>query len=340
MVAVFRSWWQQIKQHRAAIGVTAIILVVVIGFIIIGYRFKWTGFNGYNQMTIAYTISGTNAGTVVRTEVSQPGKTLWDWMQLLFIPVVLAVAGFWFNHRERKAAELRAEAEREIEQQRAKADREISFDNQREAALKEYIDKMSELLLHEKLRESKPEDEVRKIARVLTLTVLPRLDGKRKGSVLQFLHESDLIDKSKSIIDLQGADLNQAYLYEADLRQAKLSGANLKQADCTSAKLNQADFTSADLSQAFMNLANFTSADLSQAYLYRADFTSAKLISTNLSQAYLFEADLSGADLSGADLSGANLRGANLIGATITTEQLDQVKSYKHAKLPSGLKHP
>src|SRR5215469_16784321 len=81
-------------------------------------------------------------------------------MQLLFIPVVLAVAGFWFNHRERKAAELRAEAEREIERQHAKTESDIAEDNQREAALQEYIGKMSELLLHEKLRESKSEDEV------------------------------------------------------------------------------------------------------------------------------------------------------------------------------------
>ena len=60
-------------------------------------------------------------------------------MQLLFIPVVLAVAGFWFNHRERKAAELRAENERKTAELHAEADREISLDNQREAALKEYI---------------------------------------------------------------------------------------------------------------------------------------------------------------------------------------------------------
>ncbi len=96
-------------------------------------------------------------------------------MQLLFIPVVLAVAGFWFNHRERKAAELRAEAEREIEQRRAELESDIAEDNRREAALQEYINKMTELLFHENLRESKPEDEVRSIARVLTLTVLPRL---------------------------------------------------------------------------------------------------------------------------------------------------------------------
>ena len=71
---------------------------------------------------------------------------------------------------------------------------------------------MSELLLHENLCKSKPDDEVRKIARVRTLTVLTRLDGKRKGSVIQFLYESELIDKNKTIIDLLGADLNNAEL--------------------------------------------------------------------------------------------------------------------------------
>ncbi len=186
-----RSWWQQIKKHRVAIGVVAIVLVVAITLIIVGYWFDWAGFSGYNKITVAHTISGTNAGTVIRTEEYQPGRTLWDWMQLLFIPVVLAVAGFWFNHRERKAAELRAEnerqaaelraeAEREIELRRAKTERDIAEDNQREEALKEYIDKMSEMLLHAKLRESKPEDEVRTIARVLTLTVVRRCDANGK----------------------------------------------------------------------------------------------------------------------------------------------------------------
>jgi len=46
-----QEWWQQFKQHRLAIGVGAIVLVVVIVFIIIGYWFDWTSFNGYNQVT-------------------------------------------------------------------------------------------------------------------------------------------------------------------------------------------------------------------------------------------------------------------------------------------------
>src|SRR6266566_3327964 len=60
-------------------------------------------------------------------------------------------------------------------QQGKVSDREHT-DNQRETALQAYIDTMSELLLHEKLRDSAEEDEVRKIAHVRTLTILPRLN--------------------------------------------------------------------------------------------------------------------------------------------------------------------
>src|SRR6266481_8147673 len=144
MGAGFRLWWQQIKKHRVAIGVVAIVLVVAITLIIVGYWFDWAGFNGYNKVTIAHTISGTNAGTVIRTEEYQPGRTLWDWLQLLIVPAVLAVGGYLFtftiSRNERKAADRHNQTEREI-----------ALDNQRETALQAYIDKMSELLLNKQL---------------------------------------------------------------------------------------------------------------------------------------------------------------------------------------------
>src|SRR5260370_34966560 len=115
MGAKLRAWWEQMQKYRRAIGVVVIVLivVVVIALMIVVVLSNGTGLNGYNKVSTVHTISGPSAGTVTRTEEYQPGKTLWDWMQLLFIPVVLAVAGFWFNHRERKGAELRADNERQ-----------------------------------------------------------------------------------------------------------------------------------------------------------------------------------------------------------------------------------
>ncbi|HEX6478619.1 MAG TPA: pentapeptide repeat-containing protein [Ktedonobacteraceae bacterium] len=305
-----RSLWQQIKQHRVTIGAGAIVFVVAIVIIIIGYQFDWTGFNGYNKITTTHIISGTNAGTVTKTEEYQQGKGLWDWLQLLFVPAVLTLGAVWITARQnhdREIAERQYKADRELAERQHQADRELAADNQGEASLQAYIDKMSELLLHEKLRDSNDIDEVRNIARVRTLRVLHQLDGMRKRNVLLFLYESGLIDKNKRIIVLSGANLAEADLAEANLSGATLSGANL-------------------------NVANLHYADLNGANL-RAAF----LVEANLNGALL-----RGANLFNANLLGADLRGTDLTGATgITVEELESLtKLLQGAIMPDGTKHP
>ncbi|HEU0002636.1 MAG TPA: hypothetical protein VFQ36_17140 [Ktedonobacteraceae bacterium] len=158
MFAKIQKRWRQIRRPLEAtiIILSLVILLVLIVLIIIGYLLRWD-WTGLNQ------------------------KTLWDWLQLLIIPAVLTVGGYLFNFTTTRT-------EQESTRQRDQTERDLTLDNQREAALQTYIDKISELLLLEKnLRESQPDDEVRTIARVRTLTTLPRLDNKRKASVLQFL---------------------------------------------------------------------------------------------------------------------------------------------------------
>ncbi len=364
MIARFRSWWQQIKQHRVAIGVVGIGLAVVIALIIAGYWLDWTGFDGYNQVTTAHTITGPSAGTVVRTVVYQPGKALWDWLQLAIIPAAIAFGVLWFSrlkqqryqqladqraNSEREAAEKQAQVEREAAEKRAETEREIAEDNQREAALKEYYNTMSELLLHENLRTSQEGAEVRNIARVWTLTVLPRLDKFRKAYVLQFLNESGLIHKDKKFIDLNGADLREAELFgldlnEVDLSEAQLLRANLRKAGLSEAKLIKAFLSEAKLGGAVMIGAIVIGANLTGADLSGAIMMSASLINANLSGADLSGADLTGvnlsrADLTGADLTGADLHHANLREAKVTFEQLDKAWSLEDATLPDGTIH-
>jgi len=352
MVSKDRSWWQ--KAIKALIVVAVLVVAVVLIYAVV--RFYGTGFDGYTKITTAHTNGGPSSGAVTKTEEYQPGKTLWDWLQLLFIPALLSIGAVWFTARQNHGLEI---ADRQH-----KADSELAIDNQRETALQEYIDKMSELLLHEKLRASQPEDEVRKIARVRTLTVLPHLDGTRKRSVLQFLYESDLIDKDKRILDLSEADLSEADLRGADFRGANLSGANLYRANLSGVNLSRAnlyvaDLSDTDLSGANLSGANLNGADLSDAYLSDANLSKAYLSDANLSNANLgganlvdadlVEANLSRANLGGANLSRANLGGAdpsradlskaNLKDAKITKEQLDAAMSLKGATIPDGSKH-
>ncbi len=51
-------------------------------------------------------------------------KTVWDWLQLLIVPVILTIGGFWFTaqqeERQRALEDARAEAEQRLEDQRAR----------------------------------------------------------------------------------------------------------------------------------------------------------------------------------------------------------------------------
>jgi uncharacterized protein YjbI with pentapeptide repeats len=262
MAEKLRAWWEHIKKQLeiTAVIICLIVLVVLIMLIFLGYIFNW-----------AWVGLGSNAP-------SFHGKTLWDWLQLLIIPAVLAIGGYVFNltvsRNEQKSTQLRDRTERQI-----------ALDSQQEAALQAYIDKMSELLLEKKLRGSAPEDEVRKVARVRTLTVLQRLDTRRKGSVLQFLHESGLIEKDKTIIDLNGAELNSADLIGANLTNANLTDVFLLDANLGYANLTNADLSRTALHGADLSHANLTGANLYLAHLYRANFSEANVSQGQLNKA-------------------------------------------------------
>jgi|SRR5450755_2559052 len=289
------------------------------------------------------------------------GKTLWDWLQLLFIPVLLAIGGAWFTNRQTHESNVE------------------NKDNQRETALQTYLDNLSELLLHEKLQKLTESDaeleEVQKIARVRTLTVLPRLDKARKRYILQFLYEADLIGTKRGeedeirdspIIDLSGADFKGADLSYIDLRGVDLTFTEISGADLSGALLSGADLSGTDLSGATLEGTNLRDANLKGANLSKSKFWRANLSGANLSEANLSEADFSefrvkgivvtimrlfgisdarvktfmtnyftdllGAESAdgfksvfsgrGANLSGANLSGANLIKARLIKANL------------------
>jgi uncharacterized protein YjbI with pentapeptide repeats len=256
-----------------------------------------------------------------------PGQTAWDWLELLIVPVVLVIGGYLLTERQRSL-------DREIAAGQTHADRDIADQRRQDNALQAYLDHIGKLLLDndKPLRQSKEGDAVRTLARARTLTILRRLDGGRKGSVVEFLYESGLITTGRSVLSLAGADLIAAYLIAADLKGANLSGAKLGDADLREASLRGAnlygaDLSGADLSRAFLGGANVYGADLKGANLRGANLRGANLREVNLyaadlsgadlSRAFLGGADLSGAKLGDADLREASLRGANLYGADL-----------------------
>jgi uncharacterized protein HemX len=86
-------------------------------------------------------------------------KTVWDWLQLLIVPLVLGVIGFYFTTSQEYAHQ------QELEARRAKAERALEEQRLQNATLQTYLAGMRELLLDKNLRASEEGSEIRAVAR-------------------------------------------------------------------------------------------------------------------------------------------------------------------------------
>lgn len=303
-------------------------------FVVLAYRRRWHW-------------TGLPAAPASSTGVeNRPAKTLWDWLQLLGIPVALATLAFFLN-------DAQSNRDQQREDRQAARQRTIAADAEREHTLRIYLAQMSDLMLERQLLRSKPGADVRNVARTATLTTVRRLDGPRRSLVVRFLAEAGLLVHEKdarATVSLTAANLREADLKSADLSRADFSGADLGGANFSGAFLSDAAFIAANLREANFREASLHRADLRSADLRgadfrafgrRADLAGADLRGANLNGAYLPRAlfgrravlrvpgapgrgsvflraaNLNGADLGGADLRGANLRGTDLRGANL-----------------------
>jgi uncharacterized protein YjbI with pentapeptide repeats len=182
--------------------------------------------------------------------------------------------------------------------------------------------------------------------------------------------------------DLHGADLRGAFLTCADLSGTRLYDANLSGAVLNGADLSASALTDANLSGALLYDADLSgdylhAADLNDAYLFQADLSEAVLSSYNdywrrvkdwdketldrlnakgivhadpkdaadLSNAYLYGANLTGIYVYGVDMSDANLQGTYIQTEDGSTQTFDNGKlvenaaSLEGATMPNGQKY-
>jgi uncharacterized protein YjbI with pentapeptide repeats len=303
-----------------------------------------------------------------------PRRTLWDWLDLLIVPAVLAIGGYWF-------AEQRAKTERHIEAQRTQ-----------ETALQAFLDQITHSSAYSALRTAPASGHKRAAVRAKMQILLLRLDEVRRGVLLSSLHGVKLIRKKEitpyeytkqesektgaqrwrypilrlNDIDFSRTELNPDTKLTFDdlsgiiLRGAKLSKVNLSGANLRNADLRDADLRGAQLRKANPQDSEWIPGEFDNEYSKAIRGRSASglleidlnlILETDLSEANLSRANLSCANLSKANLRYADLRRADLSGAykmnsdgsnrkLVANEELEQqAKSLKGATMPNGQKY-
>ena len=304
-------------------GTVAVAVVVTLGILIyIGYGLQWTGF-----------------GPIRSGDSVQPPKTLWEWLQLLIIPAMLALGVYWLNQRQKQQEDLIQQAQKEREE-------EAAIQRAQDEALRAYLDQMSNLIVDREMRKKSDNPDLRRLAQARTLAILLGLDKDRKRRPLKLIYELSLIMKEEPILNLKNAGLDTADLSEitlhdaclrqADLRLANLSGADLKGSDLGEADLRGANLSNANLSDAVLVGANLLPYDETQPAKLNAPSLSN---GTDPSEIDISNNNLKPTNLGGADLSNADLSGAYLTGANVSEEQLVKCRSLQGAVLPDGRKY-
>jgi uncharacterized protein YjbI with pentapeptide repeats len=249
-------------------------------------------------------------------------KTVWDLVELLIMPLVLAVSAYLFSRSEHRN------------------EQQIANDRLQEATLQAYIDKIGKLLIDDNLLGCKSDEtsSVRDLAQTLTVTALRTLNADRKSLIFRFLKSAKLGDKlltgaNLEEVDLRGTDIRGIDLSKADLRVSDLSNCalvdvNLSKAYMVSTKLHGAQFMNVD----------FVETDMRYSDLSYSSIISGKLNfhNANLYMADLRYADFGDPDSNGVKFHGAILEEANLINSSISYDQLALASSLNKAIMPDG----
>ncbi|HLX57602.1 MAG TPA: pentapeptide repeat-containing protein [Ktedonobacteraceae bacterium] len=298
---VVATIWLFLQQHY--FFACAFLLITLLGLAALIYA-------GYSYAPFAWTGFGIYPGPEDRDH--QP-KSLWDWLTLLIIPIVLAAGAIGISTIQSYNSD-------QLNHTQFMQNQQLAQEQQVEANLQTYLDRMSDLLLDPNLHtQGTLGDNVRILATARTLTILQDLDGPHKATVLKFLYSGDLIAQQdpkelnipKPIIN-PVVNLNSADFSYVDLTGFQLSGADLAGVNFSNATLNEAD-----LSSAYLDIANLSNAHLKNANLCFASITG--------------HAKLRGADLSGALLGGTNLTSADLTGTILTNANLGSNDPVCHA---------
>jgi uncharacterized protein YjbI with pentapeptide repeats len=315
---------QRQEKRAPAWQVAAVALGVLLGFLIgfgYGAKLEWVGV------------------------IKDPAyKTVWDYLDVFLVPVAVGVATAWLtweqNRRQQEADKAQRERDLEVERQRAQ-----------DAALEAYLDQMSQLLTGKErmLRSAQPDDNLSVVARARTLTVLTRLDGGRKGNVVQFLNEAGLIGKNSSSLSLSGANLKDVNLHGIDLKGANLKGTDMQRANPPSPEdsLIEANIqwfrtlmeTSLETFLIVERIATEPAAKvtapredaLEQNAVGESTLTGGPVLGqvTRIGRDEAYEYDAGGPRLESANLEEANLQDANLLGANLKGANLSRCPLFR-----------
>lgn len=327
MKRIFKSlkrFWKYVFSSKWSTYVLFTLIICFVIFLItrINYNNPYLGFSKFS-----YKLDDN--------EFFIPAKTLWDWLELLIIPIALVLGGYFLNRSEKRL-------EIKLAEEKAKTDRKIAEVRNQEIILGEYFDRMSDLLIEKQIHGSESDSVVRDVARTRTLSVLRRIYPDRKAIVLKFLYESELIIKKQEReplitlkdADLQGLELEKTEFFDIDLSGANLFLAKFKDVRFINSNLNDIDFSNSSVEFCFFNnveLMNsvFDFIKLNNVSFDKCNFNGFSSKAMEIINSSIINSDLSNAEIKSAEIKSVEFKNNEIVNTDCENNMFEEVQLEK-----------
>jgi uncharacterized protein YjbI with pentapeptide repeats len=232
-IAIGFAWSIAYGYHWASLGfLFTAVLIIILSLL---SRYEWSGFQN---------------------------KRGWDWLALLIVPVVLAVAVNF------------------VQNDIAARQKDSDLSKAQEQALLEYFKNVKDIVQKDiKGKDAKESNKMRslseenkKLMTSFTKAILSEINGDQKRQVIDFLYGQNLIrcddicgksiyEKNiENLIDLSEANFEKANLSRMKLLNLYLPNVNLNEADFTKSNLDGATFKGSSLNKTKFQLASYSGA--------------------------------------------------------------------------------
>jgi hypothetical protein len=263
------------------------------------------------------------------------GKTLWDWMKLLLVPIILALGGLLFTQMDR----LNSTRTQELDRERLQVDRKQAQQDREQAQQELELNRRGQITE----RFTRAIDQLGatydagyrtfeiRLGGIYALEQIARDSEEDYWPIMEVL--TAYVRQHAPWIPVEAQQGEEASREATETTKVLPPDPDIQAITDVLRRRNRY-FGHGEPEPLDLTLANLSGANLSGANLSEANLSEA-----NLSEANLSEANLKGADLKGADLKGADLQEAILQGANVTDEQLAATRSLQGAIMPDGRKY-
>ncbi|MBX3085412.1 MAG: pentapeptide repeat-containing protein [Anaerolineae bacterium] len=295
-------WW---RSNTA--GLTLLCILLVAAVIVLLYGVEWSGLQG---------------------------KTVWDWLELIIVPLVLAGGGLFLQRIESERVSRQEKLEKQREERQIAREKQQARDSLMDSIFQSYLDDMSSLMIVNHLQT---------MLDIVTLnsrqkTALSGNDALHEGYVAQLrqkLSSQESIDSEKLAAAVAVVTVARARTVTAfnslDVDRRNLMTDFLRE---TGLVTGEQGTLLVDMGLSHMDLSgtNFYKFNLAEANLINSDLSEA-----NFFQANLIHANLHGANLSGADIGDTDLHFVDLGDAYLKNAHLENVRFNEKTALPDAL---